>query len=210
MPYGEIEERANWVSHGIGIILASIGLIWLIQLGVTKLDSIQFTGVTLYGLSLITLFTSSTLYHKSSSAKYKSLFKIADHCAIYLLIAGTYTPLMLIGVQSTLSYFILGSIWFLAIGGIIFKTRFTGQFKKLSLGLYLTMGWLCLFVIKDIVQSFDASQLTLLITGGLFYTLGAVFYAIKRIPFNHAIWHLFVLAGAASHYFCVLLTVQQA
>lgn len=205
--YSRNEERANWISHGLGLLLSIFGLIALVISGQETLDNIQLTGVIIYGSSLILLFGSSTLYHAVHKAETKAKCKIADHCAIYLLIAGTYTPLMLIGLNSFKADLILGTIWALAIGGIIFKTRFTGKFKKASLALYLAMGWLCMLVIDDLIANFSNQALELLIAGGLFYSFGAIFYAIKRIPFNHAIWHLFVLAGATSHFACVYVTV---
>lgn len=205
--YSLNEEIANSISHSLGVIAGVVGLILMLLKGAGHLSSIQLTGVIIYGASIIVLFLCSTLYHSVTNSRWKHKLKIADHCAIYCLIAGTYTPLMLISLQGTQSTVILTAIWSLAIGGILFKTLFIHKFKKLSLGLYLIMGWLCVTVIGDLTASMTELGFNLLILGGLFYTLGVIFYVGKRIPFNHAIWHLFVLAGAMSHFICIYLTV---
>ncbi|GIU06394.1 PAQR family membrane homeostasis protein TrhA [Shewanella morhuae] len=206
-PYSIKEEIANSVSHGLGVIAGIVALVLMLLKGQDHLTPIQLTGVTIYGASIIVLFLCSTLYHSVSHSGWKHKLKIADHCAIYCLIAGTYTPLMLISLQGTQSIVMLTAIWSLAIGGILFKTLFIHKFKKLSLVLYLAMGWLCVTVIGDLTAAMSQLGFNLLILGGLFYTLGVVFYVGKRIPFNHAIWHLFVLGGAMSHFLCIYLTV---
>ena len=206
-PYSIKEEIANSVSHGLGVIAGIVALVLMLLKGQDHLTPIQLTGVAIYGASIIVLFLCSTLYHSVSHSGWKHKLKIADHCAIYCLIAGTYTPLILISLQGTQSIVMLTAIWSLAIGGILFKTLFIHKFKKLSLVLYLTMGWLCVTVIGDLTAAMSQLGFNLLILGGLFYTLGVVFYVGKRIPFNHAIWHLFVLGGAMSHFLCIYLTV---
>ncbi|MEN8617096.1 PAQR family membrane homeostasis protein TrhA [Shewanella baltica] len=206
-PYSIKEEIANSVSHGLGVIAGIVALVLMLLKGQDHLTSIQLTGVAIYGASIIVLFLCSTLYHSVSHSGWKHKLKIADHCAIYCLIAGTYTPLMLISLQGTQSIVILTAIWSLAIGGVLFKTLFIHKFKKLSLVLYLAMGWLCVTVMGDLTAAMSELGFNLLILGGLFYTLGVVFYVGKRIPFNHAIWHLFVLGGAMSHFLCIYLTV---
>ncbi|PTA50205.1 hemolysin III family protein [Shewanella morhuae] len=206
-PYSIKEEIANSVSHGLGVIAGIVALVLMLLKGQDHLTPIQLTGVAIYGASIIVLFLCSTLYHSVSHSGWKHKLKIADHCAIYCLIAGTYTPLMLISLQGTQSIVMLTAIWSLAIGGILFKTLFIHKFKKLSLVLYLAMGWLCVTVIGDLTAAMSQLGFNLLILGGLFYTLGVVFYVGKRIPFNHAIWHLFVLGGAMSHFLCIYLTV---
>ncbi|MCS6258343.1 hemolysin III family protein [Shewanella baltica] len=205
--YSIKEEIANSVSHCLGVIAGIVALVLMLLKGQDHLTPIQLTGVAIYGASIIVLFLCSTLYHSVSHSGWKHKLKIADHCAIYCLIAGTYTPLMLISLQGTQSIVILTAIWSLAIGGILFKTLFIHKFKKLSLVLYLAMGWLCVTVMGDLTAAMSELGFNLLILGGLFYTLGVVFYVGKRIPFNHAIWHLFVLGGAMSHFLCIYLTV---
>jgi len=205
--YGHREEQANALSHALGVIAGIVGLILMLIKAPDHLTLLQITGVTIYGVSIIALFLASTLYHSSKSALWRKRFKLADHCAIYALIAGTYTPMMLISLQSSQATIILVAIWTLALGGIIFKTLFIGRFKAFSVLLYLSMGWLCVTIISDLNTKMSDLGLGLLFAGGLFYSLGVVFYVGKRIPYNHAIWHLFVLGGALSHFLCIYLTV---
>ncbi|ABZ76463.1 channel protein, hemolysin III family [Shewanella halifaxensis HAW-EB4] len=201
------EERANSISHGIGVFAGIVGLILCLLKGYDHLSLIQLTGVVVYCCSIILLFLCSTLYHSATSPLLKHRLKIADHCAIYLLIAGTYTPLMLVTLDSSDANWVLIAIWSLAIGGILFKTLFIGRFKAFSLVLYLVMGWLCVTVMQELIANMSDLGFNLLLIGGLFYSLGVIFYVAKRIPFNHAIWHLFVLGGAVSHFLCIYLTV---
>ncbi|MCL1112666.1 MULTISPECIES: PAQR family membrane homeostasis protein TrhA [Shewanella] len=205
--YCDKEEQANAISHALGVVAGIVGLILMLLKASTDLSLIQLGGIVVYGLSIVVLFMASTLYHSSKSHLWRKRFKMADHCAIYTLIAGTYTPLMLISIQSTQATIVLIAIWSLALGGIIFKTLFIGRFKVFSVLLYLIMGWLCVTVMGDLKSQMSELGLSLLLAGGLFYSLGVIFYVGKRIPFNHAIWHLFVLGGAFSHFFCIYLTV---
>ena len=201
------EELANSMSHGLGVLIGIIGLLLCIYKGYDHLSFIQLTGVVVYCASFILLFLCSTLYHSATSPLLKHRLKIADHCAIYLLIAGTYTPLMLITLTNSDADWVLIAIWSLAIGGVLFKTLFIGRFKVFSLILYLVMGWLCVTVMHDLIANMSDVGFYLLLGGGLFYSLGVIFYVAKKIPFNHAIWHLFVLAGAVCHFLCIYLTV---
>ncbi|WP_299794546.1 hemolysin III family protein [uncultured Shewanella sp.] len=205
--YTKSEEAANSISHALGIVAGIIGLILSLFKGAASLTPIQLTGVVIYCTSIILLFTCSTLYHTVSDPILKNRLKIADHSAIYLLIAGTYTPLMLITLGGVQAQVILTAIWSLALGGVLFKTLFIHRFKRLSVGLYLMMGWLCMTVITDLIEAMSEEGFQLLLTGGLFYSLGVIFYVGKKIPYNHAIWHLFVLGGALSHFLCIYLTV---
>ncbi|BDM64096.1 channel protein hemolysin III family subfamily YqfA [Shewanella sp. NFH-SH190041] len=201
------EELANAISHGVGVILGIIGLVMMLMKGWSTLDGVQLFGVAVYGASIIILFLCSTLYHSIQIPSWKHGLKLADHLAIYLLIAGTYTPLMLITLHSVKADIILAAIWALAIGGIVFKTLFIHRFEKLSVGIYLLMGWLCLTVISELIANLSDTGFNLLLAGGLFYSVGVIFYVAKKIPFNHAIWHVFVLLGALSHFLCVYLAV---
>ncbi|MFT5235069.1 MAG: hemolysin III [Shewanella sp.] len=205
--YTAVEEVANSISHALGIIAGVVGLIFSIIKGQDTLTSLQMAGVIIYCASIILLFSCSTAYHSVSNPKWKHRLKIADHCAIYFLIAGTYTPLMLLALKGEQANIILTAIWFLAFGGVLFETLFINRFKKLSVILYLAMGWLCVTVMGDMIVNMTPLGFQLLIAGGLFYSLGVIFYVGKRIPYNHAIWHLFVLAGAISHFLCVYLTL---
>ncbi|MCL1126338.1 PAQR family membrane homeostasis protein TrhA [Shewanella surugensis] len=205
--YSINEERANTLSHGLGVLGGIAALFFSLHKGYHSLTTLQLSGVILYCVSIILLFLCSTLYHNATSQYWKRQFKIADHCAIYILIAGTYTPLMLISLAGTKADLILLVIWLVALGGVFFKTLFTGRFKVLSVCLYLGMGWLSMIIINDLIAGMSPLGFDLFIAGGLFYTLGVIFYVVKAIPFNHAIWHLFVLAGASSHFLCIYLTV---
>jgi len=205
--YSKSEETANSISHALGVIAGVIGLIFSLARGQGTLTTIQLTGVTIYCASIILLFACSTLYHSVSEPSLKHKLKIADHCAIYFLIAGTYTPLMLIALEGTQANIILIAIWSLALGGVLFKTLFIHRFKRFSVALYLIMGWLCMTVMNDLIAAMSPLGFQLLVIGGVFYSLGVVFYVGKKIPYNHAIWHLFVLGGAISHFLCVYLTL---
>lgn len=205
--YSIKEELANGLSHGFGVIAGLVGLVLMVTNARENLSTTQLAGVIIYGISIIALFLSSTLYHTSRTPVWRKRFKMADHCTIYTLIAGTYTPLMLIALQDDSALIILTIIWSIALGGIIFKTLFIGRFKALSLFLYLLMGWLCVTVMKDLIANMTDLTFNLLIIGGIFYSLGVIFYANKKIPYNHAIWHMFVLGGAFSHFFCVYFMV---
>ncbi|MCL1095118.1 PAQR family membrane homeostasis protein TrhA [Shewanella kaireitica] len=209
--YSVKEELANSLSHGLGVVAGVVGLIMCILKGYEHLSFVQMAGVIVYCASIILLFLCSTLYHSATDIVLKHKLKVADHCAIYLLIAGTYTPLMLISLNSETgnenANLVLIAIWSLAVGGILFKTLFINRFKVFSLLLYLAMGWLCVTVMKELIAGMSPLGFNLLIIGGLFYSLGVIFYVAKRIPYNHAIWHLFVLGGAISHFLCIYLTV---
>jgi len=205
--YSVKEELANAISHGLGVVAGIIGLVFMLIDARDDLSSIQMSGVIIYSASIIVLFLASTLYHSSRTLVWRKRFKMADHCAIYTLIAGTYTPLMLITLQDDNALNILTAIWCLALGGIVFKTLFIGRFKAFSLILYLLMGWLCVTVMHDLIANMSKTSFNLLITGGLSYSLGVIFYANKKIPYNHAIWHFFVLGGAFAHFFCIYLIV---
>ena len=168
---------------------------------------LTITSMTVYGSSIILLFLASTLYHSITTEKAKRLLKTLDHCAIYLLIAGSYTPFLLVGLRTPLAMGLMAVIWGIALVGIIMKIAFVYRFKRLSLFIYLAMGWLSLIVVYQLAMNIDIGGLVLLAVGGVIYSLGVIFYVAKRIPYNHAIWHLFVLAGCACHFFAIYLYV---
>ncbi|MCL1045137.1 hemolysin III family protein [Shewanella sp. 1_MG-2023] len=205
--YCATEELANSVTHGIGVLAGLVAMVAMLVKGSTHLNTTEMFGIGIYGLSIVLLFLASTLYHSSKSQLWRKRFKMADHCAIYTLIAGTYTPLMLISLDGEQANIVLAAIWILALGGIIFKTLFIGRFKAFSVILYLVMGWLCVTVMNDLIKGMTDLGFNLLLAGGAFYSIGVIFYINKRIPYNHAIWHLFVLAGALSHFLCIYLAV---
>lgn len=198
------EELWNAISHGIGLILTIPAFVILILKGVRTGTAIHVVSYTIFGISMLLLFLMSTLLH-SMPIKYKKVFSILDHSAIYVLIAGTYTPFLLISLQGVLGWTLFGIIWGLAIFGIVFKVFFIHRFEFVSLIFYVAMGWLIIIAIKPLIQSITMSGFLFLLVGGLLYTVGAVFYAWRRIPYNHAIWHLFVIAGSACMYFSILL-----
>lgn len=208
--YSFNEELANSISHGLGIILGIVALTLMLNKGWYSLSPVQLTGVSIYGASFILLFLCSTLYHSIPQLHWKRRLKVLDHCAIYLLIAGTYTPMMLISMNGTETEWVLVAIWSLAAGGVVFKSFFVHRFKALSLTLYLVMGWLCIAILPQLIAHLSTSGFWLLVAGGLSYSIGVPFYAIKAIPFNHAIWHLFVLGGAVCHFLCIYLSVIPA
>ncbi len=200
------EEILNAVSHAIGALLGIAGLVLLTVLHTNKTPWSLFS-VIVYGISIITLFTASTLYHAVRGEKRKHYFRIIDHIGIYLLIAGTYTPVLLITLEQTLGWTLFWVVWGIAIFGLILKLFFTGRFEIFSTLLYLVMGWLIIFDFNNLSEAIGSSGILWFFAGGLFYTVGIVFYAIERIPYNHVIWHFFVLGGALSHFFMILFYV---
>lgn len=202
--YSDIEERANAITHGLGVVLGVVGLILLlIRAFDYQADMLTVASMAVYGSSIILLFLASTLYHSITTEKTKRLLKTLDHCAIYLLIAGSYTPFLLVGLRTPLAMGLMAVIWGIALVGIIMKIAFVYRFKRLSLFIYLAMGWLSLIVVYQLAMNIDIGGLVLLAVGGVIYSLGVIFYVAKRIPYNHAIWHLFVLAGCACHFFAI-------
>ncbi|ALV91179.1 MULTISPECIES: PAQR family membrane homeostasis protein TrhA [Pantoea] len=202
--YSLAEEIANSISHGIGCIFGVVGLVLLLTQAVEmRADITAITSYSLYGGSMILLFLASTLYHAIPYQKAKHWLKKFDHCAIYLLIAGTYTPFLLVGLKSPLAQGLMVVIWSLALAGIIFKLTIAHRFKILSLVTYLSMGWLSLVVIYQLATKLAAGGVWLLAAGGIVYSLGVIFYVSRRIPYNHAIWHGFVLGGSVLH-FCAI------
>lgn len=204
-PYSSQEEIANAVSHGVGALLSVAGLTVLLFFAIMEGSVGKIISYSVYGLSLVALFLASTLYHAITHEKTKQIFKLLDHCAIYLLIAGTYTPILAISVQGWLGFSLLTLVWGLAVLGISFKMKFGSRYKIVSLLSYLGMGFVALGFINSLAESLTTAGFNLLVAGGIFYASGVFFYVQKKIVFNHAIWHLFVLAGAACHYFMILL-----
>jgi len=199
--YSKAEEFANSTSHGIGIILGIIGLVMMLLTAGN--DATRIASAIIYGLSVILLFSTSTIYHSVTNQSTRALMKTLDHCAIYCLIAGTYTPYMLISLENSGGYYYLTAIWTIALLGVLFKIFLGHRFPKTSLASYLAMGWFILIAGKDMLANVSSEGLTLLAAGGICYTIGAIFYAWKKLVFNHAIWHLFVLGGAGFHFFSI-------
>ncbi len=201
------EELANAITHGAGLILSVIGLVMLLVLAVMHGSAWQIVSCAIYGATLVCLYTASTLYHGIPSPRLKRALKIFDHSAIYLLIAGTYTPFLLVNLRGGWGWSLFGTIWGLALAGILLKFWFVDHFQILSTTVYLLMGWLAVVAVRPLLLLVPTAGLVWLLAGGLLYTIGVVFYAWKRIPYNHVIWHVFVMAGSACHYFAVLYSV---
>ena len=198
--YSPCEEQLNAISHGVGAIAASVGLIFLLM----RVDGIYGQlSCLVYGVSMISMFLSSTLYHAAKKPNVKALLKIIDHSAIYLLIAGTYTPLMVLAIGGWVGLTGMVIVWSIALIGIVFKIFANQRFPKLSVITYLLMGWIAIFFIYPLYNALTSQGLWLLVAGGLCYTGGVFFYVAKKIQFTHAIWHLFVLAGCVCHFFSI-------
>ena len=200
------EEELNAISHGLGIILGVGGLFFLLAQNTQKTTYATFS-IIVYGLCFIVLFTASTLYHSVSNFNLKQKFRVIDHISIYLLIAGTYTPVALINLEAGNGWLIFYIVWAFALIGTILKIFFTGKFELISLLLYLAMRWLIVLDFQNLLDNTSTLGTQLLFLGGAFYTLGIIFYAWKRMPYNHFIWHLFVLGGAISHWFFIFYDV---
>ncbi|MCU9615090.1 hemolysin III family protein [Caldibacillus lycopersici] len=201
------DELVNAITHGIGFLLSIPAMLYLIDLAANQ-SRIHLLSYVIFGGSMVFLYFCSTMLHSLfHTKKAKKIFQILDHSAIYLLIAGTYTPFGLITLKGTIGWALFATIWTLAIVGIIFKCFFIGRFKHLSTMFYLVMGWLIIIAIKPLYENLTPAGFGLLFTGGLMYTIGTIFYSFNKLPFSHGIWHLFVIAGNALMYFCVLLYV---
>ena len=210
MEYSVAEEIVHAITHGIGVILSIVGLSWMLYVSINVADPWRIVASSIYGATLITLFLASTLYHSMFASRHREVFKLLDHCAIYLLIAGTYTPFLLVAMRSSIGWWIFGTIWALATAGIVTKLWFRHRFPKIALASYLAMGWLIVVAAPQVAEAIGPHGMGWLIAGGLSYSVGAVFYVVDRIPFNHAIWHLFVLVGGICHFFGVALHVLPA
>ncbi len=205
--YALSEEIVNAISHGLAALLSVAGLTLLVTLAWLQNDVVKIASFSIYGTSLILLFSASTLYHALLNPKAKKLFKLLDHCAIYILIAGTYTPLMLITLSGDIGMIMLTIIWGIALLGILFKIKFGNKYKKLSLSTYLGMGLISLTIVHKLNEKLATEGLVLLALGGLIYGLGTIFYVRKNAIYSHAIWHIFVLVAAVCHFFMMLFYV---
>ena len=207
--YSLAEEVANSISHGIGFIFGIVGLVLMLtQAAASQANAIAITSYSLYGGSMILLFLASTLYHAIPHPAAKLWLQKLDHCAIYILIAGTYTPFLLVGLKSPLAHGLMAVIWSLALLGVLFKLAFVHRFEALSVITYLLMGWLSLIVVYQLALKLSPGGIWLLAAGGIIYSLGVIFYVSKRIPYNHAIWHGFVLGGSVCHFLAIYLYVK--
>lgn len=199
------EELLHGLTHGVGVGLSLVGGGMLVVPAFSQQDPWRMIGFTIYGATLFILYLASTLYHSVTHLPAKRLLRIADHSAIYLFIAGTYTPFILLAMRNITGWIILGVVWTMATAGIFYKIFFIHRYEFLSTIMYLIMGWLGVFVFTSINHNLHPQALTWLLIGGIFYTVGVIFYALTQIRYTHAIWHLFVLGGSLCHYIAVWL-----
>jgi hemolysin III len=205
--YEPKEEKFNIISHAVGLILSIAALVLLVVYSSIYGSAWHIVSFSIYGVSLIVLYSASTFYHYVQSPKLRYRLNIFDHSAIYVLIAGTYTPFTLVVLNGWVGWTIFGVSWGLALIGIILKLFFTGKYDKISTFAYVLMGWVVIFAIKPLVENLAFEGLMWLLAGGIFYTVGAILYSIKRIKYNHAIFHIFVLLGSFAHFIAIFFYV---
>ncbi|RLB73392.1 MAG: hemolysin III family protein [Deltaproteobacteria bacterium] len=205
--YSVGEEIANSITHGVGALLSIGGLAVLVGFASLRGDAWHIASCSIFGTTLILLYVASTLYHSIPMPDVKVILRMIDHSAIYLLIAGTYTPFLLVNLRGPWGWSLLATIWGIAIVGILLKTTSFGRLPGVSLSLYLAMSWLIIIAIKPMLAVLDRGGLELLLLGGLTYTAGIIFYCWEKLPYSHAIWHLFVLAGSCFHFFAILFYI---
>ena len=198
-----LEELASAWTHGLGAVASAGGGAMLVAYAATGGDGWQLISAIVFSLTLLLLYTSSTLYHAARAEVARARLRVADHCAIFLLIAGTYTPFTLVALRGAWGWTLFAVVWLLAVAGMVFKLFFTGRLKRLSTGMYLGMGWLSVIAAQPFLEALPVGTLLWLLAGGLAYTMGTAFYHSRRIPYAHAVWHLFVLAGSACHFVAV-------
>lgn len=202
--YSPAEELANVITGGLGLLLSVGGLALLVTLAAVHADAWAVTASSIYGATLVLGYAASTIYHAAKDPQRKHVLRKIDHAAIFTLIAGTYTPFMLVNLRGPWGWTFFGIVWALALAGIVMKFRFTGRYIKLSTAIYMAMGWLIVIAAKPMIAGVPAVSLWLLLAGGLCYTGGALFYMQKKLRFHHAIWHGFILAGSITHYLAIL------
>jgi hemolysin III len=201
------DELANTLTHGIGLICSILGFAVLLVLAILRGGTWQIFGCAIYGITLVCLYAASTFYHGVSSPRAKRALHIFDHCAIYLLIAGTYTPFLLVNLHGSWGWSLFAGMWSLAVAGILFKLWFADRFPILSVTMYLAMGWLGLIAARQVYLHVPLRGVVWILLGGLAYSIGVIFYSCKRIPHHHAVWHLLVMAGSVCHYVAILYSV---
>jgi len=205
--YSQREETANQLTHAVGAVLGVVGLVLLVVVAQRHGDAWHVVSSAVFGAMLVLLYTASTLYHSFKAERTRQVLQKFDHAAIFLLIAGTYTPFVLVTLRGPWGWSLFGVVWGLAILGVVLKFWFAGRFRLVSTLIYLVMGWLVLIALKPLLAALPPGGMKLLVAGGLCYTGGAVFYLWKRLPYHHAIWHLFVLGGSACHWAAVFFFV---
>jgi hemolysin III len=202
-----VEEIANCVTHGVGLVLSIAGLIALVSVAYLYGGALQIVSGSVYGASLVILYTASTLYHGARGLRAKRLLRVVDHCCIYLLIAGTYTPFTLVTLRGVWGWTLFGLVWGLALAGILFRILFGDGHRAVAVASYVLLGWLCVIAVKPILATVPTGAILWIVAGGIAYTSGVAFFASERIRHGHAIWHLFVLGGSICHFMAVVLYV---
>lgn len=202
------EEIFNSITHGIGTLLSIAALVLLIVFAVIKGNAWHVVSFTIFGSTLVLLYLSSTLYHSFTKVKVKNLFARFDHAAIFLLIAGTYTPFLLTAIRGTLGWTLFGIIWSVAIAGVVIRSIYLTRFRKLMVGIYVAMGWMFVVAIGPMMNNLPGISLIFLLLGGIFYSIGVIFYSWRSLKYGHGIWHLFVLAGSIMHFFAVIYSLN--
>ncbi|MES9898137.1 MAG: hemolysin III family protein [Sedimenticola sp.] len=205
--YSPGEEIAHTITHGLGALLSIAGLAILVAFSALYGDAWHITSCSIYGVTLILLYTASTLYHGIPLPKAKQILRQIDHAAIFILIAGTYTPFTLVNLRGPWGWTLFGLVWAIAIAGVVLELVTKQRYRRLSIGLYLGLGWLVVIAIEPMLSTVATGGLVLLLIGGLCYSLGVIFYVWKSLAYHHAVWHLFVLAGSTFHFFAVLFYV---
>lgn len=201
------EEIAHAITHGIGALLSIAALVLLIVFSSLNGDTLQVISGIVFGTTMLFMYVASTIVHSLPEGKWKDIFQIFDHSSIYLFIAGSYTPFLLVPLRGDIGWTLFGIIWGIAIAGVIFKIFFVKKFLILSTVFYVLMGWLIIFVWKPLTNLMHGNGITLLVIGGVFYTVGAIFYVWRSFPYHHAVWHLFVIAGSTFHFFAIFYYV---
>ncbi|MBR9999925.1 MAG: hemolysin III family protein [Cyclobacteriaceae bacterium] len=207
--YTPHEELANILTHGIGFVLSLAGSIMLINRAIVAGSEWHLVSYSIFGISLVLLYTSSVLYHALPGRHIKQILRKIDHSAIYVLIAGTYTPFLMTNLRGQTGWIMFFIVWVFAVTGIILKIRREIRSKWISATIYLIMGWLAVFIYQSMLDNLPGKSLMFLAAGGLFYTLGVIFYVWKKLPFHHAIWHLFVMGGSLCHYYSIYFIIQR-
>lgn len=208
--YPFVEELLNSLTHGIGMALSIAGTVVLVVAASLMGNPWKIVGFSVFGASLTLLYTASMFYHGSRRTHWRAFWKMMDHCAIFILIAGTYTPFLLVNMRGPVGWTLLAVIWTLAFTGVALKLTFGNRYKLARVGIYLGMGWLVVFASRTLLASVNDLGLWLMLAGGITYTAGVVFYLAQRLPYNHAIWHLFVVGGSVCHFYAVYYGVLPA
>jgi hemolysin III len=208
--YSPTEERINIGSHAAGFVLSVVALVLLVRYAAIYGNAWHVVSFSIFGVSLMVLYAASAVYHSAKNPRFRRKMRIVDHASIYILIAGTYTPFTLVTLHGVIGWVVFGVTWGMAVTGVILKLFYTGKYGSLSTVMYVCMGWIIVFAIKPLINNLSSDGLFWLVAGGMAYTTGAILYSIKKIKFNHAIFHVFVLTGSFCHFVAVYFYVLPA